>query len=164
MEPDLAAAGLAGLIAGAAMLLVRVSLRAAGLDLRMDVVRMWATIFRLRGGSGWMVGLVMHLVVSVAVGLVYAFGLRYIFNASDGLAVWGVIGGVIHYVIAGVFLTIAPDLNPEMPQRVPAPGMFAGRLGGADVAGFLAGHLAYGLAFGIAYAVLHPAGGGALVA
>lgn len=159
MEIDIPAAAGAGLAAGAVMLATRLLLRAVGLPLRMDVTLMWTSMLRIHGASGRAAGLAMHLVVSVVVGLVYAAGLRLLLGADDALWLWGLLGGLIHYVIAGAFLVVAPEMNPEMPERVPAPGVFASRLGGADVGAFLAGHLAYGVTFGIAYALLHPAGG-----
>ena len=159
MEIDLPAAAAAGLVAGAVMLAARLLLRLVGLRLQMDVTLMWSSMFGLHDASGRAVGLATHLVVSVAVGLIYAAGVRLLFGADDALWLWGLLGGVLHYVIAGAFLAVAPEMNPEMPESVPAPGMFAARLGGADVGAFLAAHLAYGLTFGIAYALLHPAGG-----
>ena len=163
MNLDAGAAVLAGLVAGVVMLAVRMAMRTAGIHLRMDVVRMWATFFRLAGTTGFTVGLAMHLLVSAGVGLVYALGLHYVFAATDALWLWGVLGGVIHYVIAGGFLAVAPDLNPEMPERIPAPGPYATRLGPRDVLGFLVSHLSYGLTWGVAYGLLHPGGGAAVV-
>ena len=162
MELDLGVAALTGLLAGIVMLATRVVLRAAGLPLRMDVLRMWSTMFRVHGGAARLFGMGMHLAVSAVVGLIYAVGLRYVFPADDALWLWGLLGGLIHYLVAGAFLAIAPAMNVEMPERIPAPGIFARRLGSFDVAAFLAGHLAYGVSFGILYALLHPAGGAGL--
>lgn len=159
MEIHLAAAAVAGLGAGVVMVAPRLLMRALGIQLRMDVVLMWTTMLRLEGGVGRAAGIGMHLAVSVIIGLLYAVGLRLIFGADDALWLWGLLGGLIHWVIAGAFLVVAPEMNPEMPSRVPAPGAYAYRLGAADVGGFLLGHLAYGLSFGILYALLHPAGG-----
>ena len=162
MELDLGAAALAGLLAGVVMVATRLVIRASGVDLRMDVMRMWSTMFRVHGPAARWFGMGMHLLVSVVVGVLYAVGLRYLFNAADVFWLWGLVGGAIHYVIAGAFLAIAPEMNPEMPQRIPAPGVYATALGRADVVGFLAGHLAYGVSFAVLYALLHPAGGAAV--
>ena len=159
MEFDGGAAVLAGLFAGIAMLTTRLGVRAAGVGIRMDVVRMWSTMFGVHGVRGRYFGVGVHVLVSVVVGLVYAWGLRHLFGADDALWLWGLLGGAIHYAIAGVFLLVAPEVNPDMPDRIPAPGMFASRLGAADVVAFMAGHLAYGLTFGIVYALLHRSGG-----
>ncbi len=159
MEFDGGAAAVGGVIAGLAMLAPRLALRVAGARPRMDVAVMWSTMFRVQGTAGRLFGWGMHLLVSVVIGFVYAWGFRYLFGATDALWLWGLVGGAIHYVIAGVFLVIAPETNSQIPQRVPAPGAFAAKLGGVDVAAFLIGHLAYGVTFGIVYAVLHRAGG-----
>jgi hypothetical protein len=152
-------AALAGLGAGAVMILARLALRAAGADLRMDVTQMWRAMLGVRGTRGFATGLGMHAVVSVLVGIAYAVGLRVLFGADDALWLWGLVGGLIHYAIAGLFLGIAPEVVHDVPERIPAPGPFATRLGRADVIGFLVGHLAFGVSFGILYALLHSAGG-----
>ncbi|MFN2483523.1 MAG: hypothetical protein ABR509_01110 [Candidatus Limnocylindria bacterium] len=116
-------------------------------------------MFGVHGAGERWFGMAMHLAVSVVIGLAYAFGFAFLFHAAEALWLWGLVGGLIHWAIAGLFLAIAPEMNPEMPQRIAAPGMFASALGRADVVGFLIGHVAYGVSFGILYALLHPAGG-----
>jgi hypothetical protein len=159
---DISTAALAGLLAGAVMVAVRLAIRAAGVKLRMDVMLMWSTLFHVHGGAERLVGLGMHLAVSAVVGLLYASGLALL-GVGDGLLLWGVIGALIHYLIAGAFLVIAPDMNRDMPEVIPAPGIFAMKLGIPDAIGFLAGHLGYGVSFTVLYGLLHPAGGSAVV-
>lgn len=158
MEFDLFAAAVAGLLAGLVMLAARLTIRAVGVDLRMDVTRMWSAMFRAGDAIARPVGLAFHMVVSVLVGILYGFGVRAL-GAGDGLWLWGLAGGIVHYAIAGLFIAAAPQMTWGAREPVPSPGPFANRLGVADVIGFLVGHLVYGIAFGIAYAVLHRQGG-----
>ena len=150
----------AGLVAGLLMLAVRSVLTALGVDLRMDLLLMWGTLFGLRGAAGRIAGLAMHAAMSVAIGAVYALGF-HLLGVMDNLWLWGLLGGVVHWVLAGLFLTAVPAMHPEIPARRAAPGTFSRNFGRGDVAAFLAGHLAYGLAFAVVYAILHRAGGAA---
>lgn len=158
MELSLLPAVLAGTGAGLVLTAVHLGIRAAGADLRMDVTRMWSSMLGMTGGAGRAAGLGTHLVMSVAVGLLYALGFR-VFDADDALWLWGLLGGLLHYGIAGLVIGAVPAIDRRVTPRIPAPGIYATDLGLADVGGFLVGHLAYGAAFGILYAVLHPAGG-----
>jgi hypothetical protein len=154
MDFQLVAALIAGLVAGIAMILVRMAVRVAGLPLRMDVLLMWGTMFGQHGTNGRLVGWAMHLLASGLIGIAYAFGFELVGVAQETAWVWGVIGGVIHWGLGGLFLAIVPQLHPEIPEGRGAPGPFAVNYGSAEIAAFLAGHLAYGLVFAVVYALL----------
>jgi hypothetical protein len=155
MEFELVPALTAGIVAGIAMILVRLGLRAAGIRLRMDVLLMWGTMLGQRGTSGRLVGWAMHLLVSIVIGVVYAAGFQILGVAEESAWVWGVLGGVVHWLFGGLFLAIVPQLHPEIPEGRGAPGPFARSYGALEVAAFIAGHLAYGVVFAISYALLH---------
>ncbi len=157
MPIQLGSAAAAGLVGGVLMLGLRSLLTALGVDLRMDLLLMWGTLFRVRGALRQVVGLAMHAAVSLVIGVIYAVGFQ-LFGARDGLLLWGLLGGTIHWLFAGLFLAIVPSMHPEVPEQHPAPGPFARNLGGGEVSAFLAGHLVYGLSFGVAYAILNPGG------
>lgn len=154
MDLQLVPAAVAGLVAGAVMVLVRVGLRAAGYELRMDVVRMWGTMFKQHGTAGTVVGWMMHLAMSVLIGLMYAYGFQLL-GVTENIWLWGLLGGAVHWLMAGIFLIIVPPMHPEIPERRPAPGAFAKDFGTHDSVAFLLGHLLYGLIFGILYGILH---------
>lgn len=141
---------LAGVIGGAAMVVARMLLRAVGMPLRMDVLRIWGTLLGAHGPPGRMVGAVIHLVVSAVVGLVYGWGFD-LFEANTNLWVWGVLGGSTHWVIAGIMMSVLPVAHPEIPDQREAPGPFVTNFGSQDVVGFLIGHVAYGVTVAIAY-------------
>ncbi|MDQ3871095.1 MAG: hypothetical protein M3301_05710, partial [Chloroflexota bacterium] len=114
-------------------------------------------VFGLRGAAGRVVGLAMHAVVSLGIGVIYAAGFQ-VLGLREPLFLWGLVGGAVHWLFAGLFLAVVPSMHPEIPDQLQVPGAFARNFGGADVAAFLAGHLLYGLSFGVVYALLHPAG------
>lgn len=158
MPVDVLPVGAAGLIGGAVMLAVRPLIGALGLELRMDLPLMWGAVFRLGGVVGRVVGLSMHAAISVGIAFVYAVGFQLL-GVRDNLWAWGLLGGFVHWVLGGLFLTVVPLIHPGIPRGIPPPGPFARNFGRADVCAFLAGHLGFGLTYGVAYALLHPAGG-----
>ncbi len=153
MAFELWPAAAAGAIAGATMMIARLALRAAGLPLRMDVTRIWGTLVGVRGQAQRPVGVVVHIFVSIAVALIYAAAFDAV-GASSALALWGLAASLVHWVIAGVMMTILPVAHPEIAGEREAAGMFVKNFGGPDVAGFLVGHVAYGITVAIAYAWL----------
>jgi hypothetical protein len=146
----------AGLLGGLAMIAVRRAARAAGVGLRMDVIRLWGAFVGARGPEDRAFGWAVHLLASAVVGVLYALGF-YVLGASDRLWLWGLIGALIHSAVAGVVVGFCPPMYRE--ETSPRPGPFARNFGATDVVGFVAGHLVYGLAVGIAYGLLHPGGG-----
>ncbi len=106
-------------------------------------------------------GFLFHLIVSGAIALIYAWAFNLL-GLRDNLWLWGLLGGAIHYVLAGMFLVMVPAMHPEIPEQRPVPGAFARNFGVPDVPAFLMGHLIYGLVVGIAYAYLHGNAGAAL--
>ncbi len=160
MEFEFWPAVLAGVIGGAVMFGTRLMMKkVVGVDLKMDITRIWGTMLGVHATAGRVLGLIIHLLVSAAIALAYAWGFAYIFGVRDNLWLWGLIGGVIHWIIAGLFLAMVPVMHPEIPERRPAPGAFAKNFGVPDVPGFLMGHLLYGVVVGMLYASFHTGGG-----
>ncbi len=158
MDVEYLPALIAGLVGGAVMFAMRLMIKMAGVDLKMDVARMWGTMMSIHGTAGKMVGLVVHLVASALIGLIYAWAFDLL-GAADWYVLWGLLGGAIHWVIAGVFLAMVPAMHPEMPERITPPGAFAKNFGKPDVPVFLMGHLLYGVIVAVLYAYLHTNGG-----
>ncbi len=144
------AAGVAGGVVMTAML---VMVKLANVGLQMDMHRTWGAMFRMYGTSGWLLGLVMHLVLSGVVGVLYAVGFS-ILGVRDQLWLWGLIGGLIHWAVAGMFMGMLDVMHPEIPEREPDPGAFALKFGMPDAPAFLVDHLAYGVVFALVYGAL----------
>lgn len=148
----------AGIVGGTVMVLMSMMMKAAGTPLDMNIVRMWGTMLKLHGGAMHVAGWVIHLVASAAIALIYAWGFDLL-GVDDNLWLWGLIGGVIHWILAGLFMIMVPPLHLELPEQRPAPGAFAADFGATDVIGFMMSHLVYGLLAGVLYAYWHSAGG-----
>lgn len=157
MEADLLAAIVAGVAGGVVMIAARWGLRLAGVPLQMDVAMMWGTMFKLEGTAAYGVGWGVHLMMSVLIGLVYAWGFALLGVSAETAWLWGLLGGLIHWAIAGMMMGVLPAMHPRIPGEQPAPGFMVSNFGSAGVSAFLVGHLLYGLAFAVAYTALHGA-------
>jgi hypothetical protein len=147
----------AGMIAGLFMEMP-MAMKLAGVPMKMDMLLTWGTMMKVHGNAGRALGMGIHLMLSAAVALIYALGFN-VLNATGAFWAWGLLGGLIHWAIAGMVLSMIPAMHPEMPERVPAPGAYVRSFGPLDMGGFLMGHLLYGLAVGVFYALFHSAGG-----
>lgn len=154
MEIEWVPAIVAGLVGGVVMVAVRWLIRAAGVDLQMDVARMWGSMFGLRGGGAYAVGWVVHLMMSVVIAVIYAFGFALIGVPAQLGWLWGLVGGAIHWAVAGMMMTMLPAMHAAIPERRPVPGAFVHGYGTPDVVAFVLGHLAYGLTVGVVYHAL----------
>ena len=153
MPFELLPAVLAGVVGGATMMVARLLLRAAGMPLRMDVTRIWGTLVGVRGRAERPIGVVIHVLVSIAVAILYALAFEIV-RADNAVALWGVVAALAHWVIAGVMMAVLPVAHPEIPGERFAPGVFVKNFGGPDVAGFFIGHVTYGVIVAITYAWL----------
>lgn len=141
----------AGAIGGIVMMAARLSLRAAGMPLRMDVIRIWGTLVGVnRPPVQRRVGIVIHIVVSAVVAMIYAVAFDAV-GAGDPLALWGLLASLVHWVVAGMMMTVLPVAHPEIPSEREQAGAFVKNFGAPDVVGFLIGHVTYGVAVAIGY-------------
>lgn len=163
MEFELGAALIAGLIAGVAMEMPMMAMMLAGFPPRMNILYTWGTMMAVHGMGALVMGTMVHFVLSAAVGLAYGWGFDFLFDASDNLWLWGLVGAAIHYMIAGMFVAMMPAMHPEIPEVQPVPGAFITRLGARDAGHFFVAHAFYGVTFGIVYGYLHSAGGQGVV-
>lgn len=151
MDFEFSPAVWAGLIAGTIMEMPVYLQKAIGLPVKQDIFRTWGTMLKLHGTPGRVAGVLVHELVAAAVALIYAWGFRFIFHADNRLWLWGLVGGVIHYAIAGVVVGMLPAVHPEIPERIPAQGPYYKNYGPLDMVTFLTGHLTFGLLVGILY-------------
>jgi hypothetical protein len=152
MEFRLWPAVFAGLVGGVVMSMLDWMMKPMGM--RMDPHHMWGTMMKLHGGVGYAMGFVVHMVMSAAIALLYALFFAFIGADASVLWAWGLLGGVIHWAIAGgMVMPMVPAMHPEIPETEPAPGAFVKNYGALDASGFLMTHLAYGVVVGLIYAL-----------
>ncbi len=153
MEFQFLPAVIAGLVAGVIMEMPVYLQKAVGLDVKQDIFRTWGAMFKLHGAPMYVVGFLFHEVLSAAIALIYALGFQLV-GADGNLWLWGLVGGVVHYLIAGLVIGAMPAMHPEIPDRIAPQGAYYKKYGALDVASFMTGHLTFGVLVGIFYGYL----------
>lgn len=128
--------------------------RALGLDLPVELL-LGTLTGMMPGPAVWVLGLVLHLLMSGAIALLYGLGFEYVSRRSGALP--GVVFSLVHTVIGGLFLGVLPALHPLIPGVLQAPGAFMSNYGDAGVIAFVVLHAIYGATVGMMYGpVTHP--------
>lgn len=140
---------LAGVTGGAIMTLLLVIARALGLDVNLSM--MLGTMLGLEPSTGtWIVGFVMHLIISGLIAILYALGFEYVTHrASVGT---GIGFSLVHILVGGVVMAFIPAIHPMIPEVLGAPGAFLSSYGVLGIIAFIALHLVYGGVVGGMYA------------
>ena len=157
IDVEVGAAVLAGLIAGAIMEGPVYMQKALGLPVKQNIFRTWGILFGQRGTAGYVLGLLFHQLIAVIAAILYAVFFRLIGVEGD-LWLWGVLGALIHYAVAGPVVAIIPSLNPDT-GNLREQGLAYKNYGPLDVVTSLVGHLVFGLSTGVLYGLLHSMGG-----
>jgi hypothetical protein len=160
IDVEVGPAIIAGLIAGAIMEGPVYLQKALGLPVKQNIFRTWGLMFGLRGAAGYIVGLLFHEALAAAIAIGYAVFFRLIGVESD-LWLWGLVGALIHFTLAGPIVKIIPSLDPETGE-IGKQGFAYKNYGGLDVVTSFVGHMAFGALTGIFYGYLHSGGGSAL--
>jgi hypothetical protein len=146
----------AGLVGGLAMTLFAWLVRQTGLQMNAEMM-LGSMVSSSPGPTAWLIGFVIHLVISALIALIYAWGFERVTHRAG--AVVGLGFAVIHVIIAGMVMAMIPAIHPMIPEQMPAPGAFMANMGGTFVALFVIEHLLYGAIVGAMYGpVEHPAG------
>ncbi len=138
---------IAGMAGGVAMTVLGWLVRRLGLEMNAEM--MLGTMVSSPGLTAWLIGLMMHLVLSALIALAYAWGFEHVTHRA-GAAV-GLGFAVIHVVIAGMVMAMIPGMHPMIPEQMPPPGAFMANMGGTFVAFFVVEHLLYGAIVGAIY-------------
>lgn len=162
MEFMLGAAVIAGLIAGVIMEGPVYMQKGMGLPVKQNIFRTWGqNLLKVPGAGGYVAGFLFHEAIAVFAAVLYALFFDVV-GADDNLLLWGLAGGLIHYLIAGPVVAVIPSTDPET-GAVRTQGFAYKNYGPLDVVTSLMGHLIFGASTGILYAVLHGDGGSGLV-
>jgi hypothetical protein len=151
---------LAGLIAGAIMEGPVYLQKALGLPVKQNIFRTWGNLFGQRGTAGYVIGFLFHEFLAAVIAIGYAVFFRLIGVEGD-LWLWGLIGGLIHWTLAGPVVKLIPSIDPDTGE-VGQQGFAYKNYGGLDVATSLVGHLSFGALTGILYGYFHSGGGSGL--
>jgi len=106
------------------------------------------------GTAAWLIGFVMHLMISGAIALIYAWGFEHVTHRAGWLVGAGF--GIVHAIIAGMVMGMMPMMHPRMPDPISPPGAFLANLGTMGVVAEFVLHVIYGAVVGAIYgAVVH---------
>lgn len=139
---------LAGMVGGAVMSLIMAIGRAMGMQVNLEMME--GTMLGLQPGeTTWIIGFVMHLVISGLLGLLYAVGFEYMAGHSG----WkiGIAFSIIHIIVAGILMGMVPMVHPMVPERLPAPGFFMSKMGLGAMIAFVMLHVIFGAIVGALY-------------
>ncbi len=104
------------------------------------------------GTSTFMAGMGMHLLLSILIGLVYAWAFAAIWGSASWLN--GLLLGIVHWLVASMMLPVMDKMNSSVQRDAMHPlSWFANGYGGGAVGTFLVGHLIFGAVFGWLYHV-----------
>lgn len=140
---------LAGVAGGAVMSVIMWMARTLmGMEVKLEL--MLGTMIGLAPDtSAWMVGFVMHLMISGLIALAYAWAFERVLHRAGAAA--GATVSVVHIVIAGIFFGMLPAMHPLVPETMPGPGYFMLNLGTMGFVAFVMLHLIYGAIVGAMY-------------
>ena len=95
----------------------------------------------------------MHAVMSIAFGLVHvAFFVA--FGLESSLVAWGILFGVVHWMISGMGLGMLPMMHPLIRAgEMDRPGAFALSYPSMTAMGFFMLHIVFGVLTGAFYTV-----------
>ncbi len=164
MPIDVVSAVIAGAAAAQVMEAPAYLQKALHRPLRQDVFAEGGILLGARGNRT--LGYAGHAVLAAVIACAYASFFHAV--GEDRLLAWGLIGGLIHFLIGGAVIAALFPVLPEPTaqpglqgassgwRRGPHPGFAYRKYGGRDVLTFFGGHMVFGCLLGIAYPALHP--------
>lgn len=169
---DIGAAILGGIVGGAAMIAILYPMIwMIPAQMKMDLLKLLGTMFVPIGATAYAVGMMMHMMMSVAFGVIHGAVLEGVGVESVGAGIGlGVLFGVAHAVITGSMLGVMPlmhlRMRPVQPKLMPAmagiapgpdeelldpPGFFGLNYPMPTMMGFFMLHIVFGLIVGAIY-------------
>jgi hypothetical protein len=137
-----------GVLGAGAISLVSAGLRLVGLPIRIELLL--GTLTGMEpSNAAYAVGLVMHLAIGGAFGLLYGYLFERVWD--HGGAATGMILAVIHSALIGILIGLTPSFHPFVPERIADPGPYFANAGIVGVVAFFAIHVLYGAIVGAGY-------------
>lgn len=137
-----------GVLGAAAISVMSVGLRAAGLPIRLELLL--GTLTGLQPGpTAFVVGLAMHLAIGGLFGVLYGWLFERVWD--HGGAATGAILAVLHSALIGMAVGLTPQFHPLVPEQIRDPGPYFANTGVAGVISFFVIHILYGAIVGAGY-------------
>ena len=149
MEFDAGAAIVAGIIGGVVMSAVLyMGIAMMPRRMKMNLFLMLGTMSVKDTKMAYVAGAMMHVGMSIVFGLIHV-ALYQAFGLESALVAWGVLFGLVHWVITGMGLGMMPVMHPLIRKgQMDAPGAFAMSYPAMTVMGFLMLHVLFGVLVG----------------
>ena len=154
MDFNIGAAIIAGVVATVVMTIVMYMGRAMmPQQMPMNILHMLGTMMTRSTGPAYVMGTMMHGVMGIVFALIHVA--VFVALGLEALLAWGILFGVVHWVIAGMGMGMMGTMHPVIRSgEMPAPGPFVKNLPMMNVMGFLMVHVIYGLVVGGLYQAL----------
>ena len=154
MDFNIGAAIIAGVVATVVMTMVMYMGRAMmPQQMPMNILHMLGTMMTRSTGPAYVMGTMMHGVMGIVFALIHVA--VFVALGLEALLAWGILFGVVHWVIAGMGMGMMGTMHPVIRSgEMPAPGPFVKNLPMMNVMGFLMVHVIYGLVVGGLYQAL----------
>lgn len=138
----------AGIIAGALMVLVMSAARAlgGGADLPMVLGTMPGNG---PSGAAWFAGFVALMLACGLAGIVYGATFEAMTQRADAMT--GVLVSLVPVAMQGLMLGLIDNVHPLIPETMQSPGFFMANHGAMGVIGFVVSNLAFGALIGSIY-------------
>jgi hypothetical protein len=144
---------LAGVVGGLVMTIIMAFVRATMMP-GANPEMMWGTMMGgAPGMATWIMGLIIHLVISGMIALVYALGFEFVTHRAGVLIGLGF--AIIHMILGGIVMGLMPMMHPMIPEQMPAPGAFMSGMGAMGTGLFVLEHFIYGAIVGLMYVPVH---------
>lgn len=142
---------IAGIIAGAIMILIMALTRAMGAcaDMPMMVGTMPGNS---PSGAAWLIGFFVLMIAGGIAGIAYGAVFEALTRKADAMT--GILVAMVPMAVEGLMLGLVDQMHPLMPKIMQSPGFFMSSYGVMGVMGFVASHLAFGAIMGSLYGPL----------
>lgn len=144
---------LAGVVGGTMMTIIMALVRATMMPQANPEMMLGTMTGSMPGMGTWVMGLVIHLILSGVIALIYAVGFEYVTHRAGVLTGLGF--AIIHLIIGGVVMGMMPMMHPMIPEQMPPPGAFMSGMGMMGTGLFVLEHLIYGAIVGAMYTPVH---------
>ena len=143
---------LAGLIGGGVMaIMLYTGIAMLPQQMKMNLFAMLGTMVLPAGAAAFVMGAMVHLVMSGVFGLAHG-AVFAVADIESGEAAWGLLFGLVHWAAAGMALGMLPLMHPRIRDgEIDAPGFYALSYPPMTALGFLMLHLVFGVIVGALY-------------
>ena len=152
MDLDVGEAIVAGLVGvGVMSVLLYMGIAMMPAQMKMNLFQILGTMMVPAGTMAYVVGAMMHAMMSVLFGLIH--GLLYVaFDIDSGYFGWCLAFGFGHWVVTGIGLGMLPIMHPAIKRGgVQAPGFFAMSYPMMTAMGFFILHIVFGVVTALVY-------------